>query len=175
MPRSLEEEFMDPNAKKTTLRMIPYGLYVLTAAHGDRVAAGTVNWVTQASFEPPLLAVGVKTDSHAHALIKESKAFALNVLGKGQQAMAFTFFKPAERQGATLSGEPFRAGSTGAPILTNTPAYVECRLVGTVEKGDHSIFVGEVVDAGVSKEPEGRADDATLWLKELGDKMFYGG
>ena len=74
-----------------------------------------------------------------------------------------------------LGHEPFRAGSTGAPILTNTPAYIECRLVGTVEKGDHSVFVGEVVDAGVSKEPEGRADDATLWLKELGDKVFYGG
>ncbi len=66
---------MDPNAKKTTLRMIPYGLYVLTAAHADgRVAAGTVNWVTQASFEPPLVAVGVKTDSHAHALIKDTKS-----------------------------------------------------------------------------------------------------
>src|SRR5439155_9715356 len=79
---------MDPNAKKTTLRMIPYGLYVLTAAGKDgQVAAGTVNWVTQASFEPPLVAVGVKTDSHAHALIKDTKAFALNVLGKGQQAL----------------------------------------------------------------------------------------
>ena len=166
---------MDPNAKKTALRMIPYGLYVLTAESPAGVAAATVNWVTQASFAPPLVAVGVKADSHAHALIKESNAFALNVLGKGQQAMAFTFFKPAERQGATISGEPFRAGSTGAPILANTPAYVECRLVATVEKGDHSVFVGEVVDAGVSKEPAGRADDATLWLKELGDKMFYGG
>src|SRR6266545_3757427 len=119
MPRTLEEESMDPNTKKTTLRMIPYGLYVLTAAHGERVAAGTVNWVTQASFEPPLLAVGVKTDSHAHALIKESKAFALNVLGKGQQAMAYTFFKPADKQGPTISGEPFRPGTTGSPILTN--------------------------------------------------------
>ena len=48
---------MDPNVKKTTLRMIPYGLYVLTAAHSDgRISAGTVNWVTQASFEPPLVA-----------------------------------------------------------------------------------------------------------------------
>src|SRR6266852_2589584 len=109
---------MDANAKKTTLRMIPYGLYVLTAANkGGQVAAATVNWVTQASFEPPLVAVGVKADSHAHAVIKESKAFALNVLGKGQQALAFSFFKPAD----------------------------------------------------------GRADDATLWLKDLGDKVFYGG
>jgi flavin reductase (DIM6/NTAB) family NADH-FMN oxidoreductase RutF len=167
---------MDANAKKTTLRMIPYGLYVLTAQHPDgRVAAATVNWVTQTSFEPPLVVVGVKADSGAHALIKDTKSFALNVLGKGQQAMAFTFFKPAERQGQTISGEPFRAGSTGAPILTNAPAFVECTLEATVEKGDHSIFVGKVVDAGLVKTPEGRADDATLWLKELGDKVFYGG
>src|SRR5262249_56805991 len=106
---------------------------------------------------------------------KESNAFALNILGKGQQAMAFTFFKPAERQGSTISGEAFHAGSTGSPVLDKTPAFVECRLVASVEKGDHSVFVGEVVDAGVGKEPEGRADDATLWLKELGDKVFYGG
>jgi flavin reductase (DIM6/NTAB) family NADH-FMN oxidoreductase RutF len=175
MPRTPEEESMDPNTKKTTLRMIPYGLYVLTAAHGERVAAGTVNWVTQASFEPPLLAVGVKTDSHAHALIKESKAFALNVLGKGQQAMAYTFFKPADKQGQTISGEPFRPGTTGAPILTNTPAFIECTLEATVEMGDHSIFVGKVVEVGLTKAPDGRADDATLWLKDLGDKVFYGG
>lgn len=166
---------MDPNAKKTALRMIPYGLFVLTAEGKGGVSAATVNWVTQASFAPPLVVVGVKTDSNAHALIKETKAFALNILGKGQGPMAFTFFKPAEKQGNTLSGEPYRAGSTGSPILTNCPAYVECKLVDTVEKGDHSVFVGEVVDAGVGKEPSGRADDATLWLKELGDKVFYGG
>jgi flavin reductase (DIM6/NTAB) family NADH-FMN oxidoreductase RutF len=167
---------MDPNAKKTALRMIPYGLFVLTAANkSGQAAAATVNWVTQVAFEPPLVAVGVKADSHAHALIKESSAFALNVLGKGQQAVAYTFFKPAERQGQTISGQPFRAGTTGAPILTDLPAFIECTLEATVEKGDHSVFVGKVVDAGLVRQPEGRADDATLWLKELGDKVFYGG
>ena len=55
---------MDANAKKTALRMIPYGLYVLTAEAPDgRVCASTVNWVTQTAFEPPLLVVGVKADS----------------------------------------------------------------------------------------------------------------
>ncbi len=167
---------MDANVKKTVLRMIPYGLYVLTAkGKDDSVAAATVNWVTQASFTPPLVVVGVKNDSHAHALIKESKAFALNVLGKGQQAMAYTFFKPATREGQAISGEPFRPGTTGAPILEQTPAFVECRLVDSIERGDHSIFVGEVVEAGQGKSPEGRADDATLWLKELGPNVFYGG
>lgn len=167
---------MDPNVRKTVLRMIPYGLYVLTAERADgTVAAATVNWVTQASFQPPLLAVGVKADSQAHAVIKASGAFALNVLGKGQQALAYTFFKPAERQGPTISGEPVRAGATGAPILANAPAFVECRLVETLERGDHSIFVGEVVEAGLGAAPAGRPDDATLWLRELGDKVFYGG
>jgi flavin reductase (DIM6/NTAB) family NADH-FMN oxidoreductase RutF len=167
---------MDANAKKTALRMIPYGLYVLTAkGKDDAVAAATVNWVTQASFAPPLVVVGVKADSHPHPLIKESRAFALNVLGKDQGAMAFTFFKPATREGQTISGEPFHWGSTGAPILERAPAFVECRLVDSVERGDHSIFVGEVVEAGLAKAPEGRADDATLWLKDLGPNIFYGG
>jgi flavin reductase (DIM6/NTAB) family NADH-FMN oxidoreductase RutF len=166
---------MDQDMKKTALRMIPYGLYVLTAESPTGTAAATVNWVTQASFQPPLVAVGVKADSPTHAIVKEANAFALNVLGKGQQAVAFTFFKTASRQGATISGEPVRTGVTGAPILTNAPAFVECRVVAMVEKGDHSIFVGEVVEAGVARPPEGRADDATLWLKDLGEKVFYGG
>ena len=108
---------MDANVKKTVLRMIPYGLYVLTAkGKDDTVTAATVNWVTQASFAPPLVVVGVKADSHPHPIIKESKAFALNVLGKDQGTMAFTFFKPATREGQKISGEPFRWGTTGAPM-----------------------------------------------------------
>ena len=167
---------MDANAKKTALRMIPYGLYVLTAQGKDgRVAAATVNWVTQTAFVPPLLVVGVKADSGAHSLIKESKAFALNILGKDHKDVAFTFFKPLEREGNTIGGQPFRTGSLGAPILEKVPAFVECALVETIEKGDHSIFVGEVKNAGVSQQPSGRPDDVTLTLKDLGDKIFYGG
>ncbi len=61
---------MDPNAKKTALRMIPYGLYVLTAEADGSTCAATVNWVTQASFEPPLLALGIKADSRVHNVAK---------------------------------------------------------------------------------------------------------
>lgn len=167
---------MDPQSKKTALRMIPYGLYVLTGEAKDgRVAAATINWVTQASFEPPLVAIGVKTDSGAHEIILESRAFALNVLGKGQQTLAFSFFKSLEREGDTIGGEPFSSGSLGAPILKNAAAFLECSLVDTVERGDHSLFVGEVVDAGVNAEISGRADDATLALGDLGESTFYGG
>ena len=55
------------------------------------------------------------------------------------------------------------------------PAFIECKLVETVQRGDHSVFVAEVVNAGVSKAPKGRPDDATLALRDLGEKTFYGG
>ncbi len=167
---------MDAQSKKTALRMIPYGLYVLTSESANgRVAAATVNWVTQASFEPPLVAVGVKKDSSAHEIIKESRVFALNVLGKGQQALAFKFFKALTREGDTIGGENFTKGASGAPILASTIAAIECKLVETIERGDHSIFLGEVVEASVPAVPVGRADDATLILKDLGENTFYGG
>ena len=167
---------MDAEAKKTALRMIPYGIYVLTAESKDgNVAAATVNWVTQSAFQPPLLAIGVKADSGAHAIIKETKVFALNMLGKDQKGQAFTFFKSLEREGNSIGGEPFRKGTLGAPILERAPAFVECSLVNTVEMGDHSIFVGEVKEAGVASPPSGRPDDAILAMRDLGDKVFYGG
>jgi flavin reductase (DIM6/NTAB) family NADH-FMN oxidoreductase RutF len=167
---------MDDNQRKTALRMIPYGLYVLTAeSKSGKVAAATVNWVTQASFNPPLVVVGVKADSLAHLAIKESRAFALNVLGKEQKDVAFTFFKPQEREETSIGGQPFQIGKTGSPIFENFPAFIECNLIETVEKGDHSVFVGEVVNAGVKKDPEGRADETVLWLKELGENIYYGG
>jgi flavin reductase (DIM6/NTAB) family NADH-FMN oxidoreductase RutF len=168
---------MDTAIKKTVLRMIPYGLYVLTAKGADgAVSAATINWVTQASFSPPLLAIGVKADSHVHSLVKQTGVFVLNILGKGQQAMAFTFFKPAVLQDNTISGESFHYGLTGAPIFDSVPAFVECKLVEMVEgKGDHSIIIAEVIDAGLVKQPDNRPDDVTLWLKDLGEKIFYGG
>ena len=153
--------------------MIPYGLYFMTAEDKDgRISAAIVNWVTQASFKPPLVAVSVKADSQIYDIVKTAGNFALNVFSNGQQGAAYAFFKPAERDRQTISSEPFHAGSTGAPVLENTPAFVVCRLVTTVEEGDHSIFVGKVVDAGVTQDPEGCADETTLMLKELGEKTF---
>ena len=156
--------------------MIPYGLYFMTAEDKDgRISAAIVNWVTQASFKPPLVAVSVKADSQIYDIVKTAGNFALNVLGKRQHGTAYAFFKPAERDGQKISGKLFRKGSTGAPVLEKTPAFVECRLVTTVEEGDHYIFVGKVGDAGVTQEPEGRADEVTLLLKELGEKTVYSG
>jgi flavin reductase (DIM6/NTAB) family NADH-FMN oxidoreductase RutF len=166
---------MDNQIKQTVLRMIPYGLYVLTASDGENYAAATVNWVTQASFQPPLVVAAVKEDSHAHQLIMHTNKFALNVLGKQQGPMAFTFFRPTEVDGQTLSGERFSPGVTGAPILNKAPAFMECEVRGIVPFGDHTVFVGEVIEVGLNAEVEGRPDEASLWLKDLGENIFYGG
>ena len=167
---------MDADAKKTALRMIPYGIYVLTTKSTDgAIAAATVNWVTQTAFEPPLIAVGVKHDSGAYGILKESRAFTLNMLGKGQQGAAFAFFKATEQDGATLNGHGFTAGANGAPILDDAQASVECRVVEVIERGDHHVVLGEVTAAQVATAPTGRPDEAILEMKDLGEKIFYGG
>ena len=69
----------------------------------------------------------------------------------------------------------FHNEATYSQLLGNGKAFVECVLVDTIEKGDHSIFIGEVKDAGVAVQPSGRPDDAILAMRDLGDKVFYGG
>ena len=167
---------MDADAKKTALRMIPYGLFVLTADDGKGgVAAATVNWVTQASFGPPLVAVGVKADSHGRSHLAVGKHFGLSMLGKDQKDVAFTFFKPTVVEGNKLSGQPYHKGTTGVPILDNAIAAVEFKVTNIVEGGDHHVVIGEAVEAHVMKPPAGRPDAAILEMKDLGDNVFYGG
>ncbi len=167
---------MDQDAKKAALRMIPYGIYVLTAEDGQgNVAAATVNWVTQTAFAPPLVVVGVKTDSGAYPIIKNTKKFILNMLGKDAKGVAFTFFKPTQLEDGKLSGQSIHPGANGLPILDSALAAVECNVTDIVEQGDHHIVVGEVVEAHLPKPVTGRPDAAILEMKDLGDNVFYGG
>ena len=167
---------MNADAKKAVLRMIPYGIYVLTADDGKgNVGAATVNWVTQTAFAPPLVVVGVKTDSGAYQAVKSARSFALNMLGKDAKGLAFTFFKPAAVADGKISGQAYRKGTTGAPLLEAAAGAVECKVTTIVEQGDHHIVVGEVVEAHLPKPFTGRPDAAILEMKELGDNVFYGG
>ncbi len=167
---------MNNDAKKTTLRMIPYGIYVLTADDGKGgIAAATVNFVMQSSFAPPLVVVGVKADSGAYQVVKAAGKFALNMLGKDQKPLAFAFFRPADVKEGKLSGQAYRPGTTGAPILTEAPAAVECTVKSILAEGDHHIVIGEVVEAHLMKPPSGRPDAAILEMKDLGENVFYGG
>lgn len=167
---------MNEADRKIALRMIPYGIYVMTAAGKDGALAGaTVNWATQTSFAPPLLAIGVKADSGVYHAARESGHFVLNMLGKGQQGPAFTFFKPAVLEDGKLSGEEVAWAANGAPLLKSAPAAVECRVAQVVELGDHHTFIAEVTGVHMHRYPEGRPDLDILEMKDLGEKVFYGG
>jgi flavin reductase (DIM6/NTAB) family NADH-FMN oxidoreductase RutF len=160
---------MDPQDKKLALRSINYGLYVLTSADGDELAAAGVNWLSQASFDPPLVMVAVKADNDSHSVIQRTGAFAVNVLADDQLEIGSAFFRTTVVEGDTMNGYRFeRAPETGAPLLVDLPYWFEARVTDTVPRGDHTIFVGEVVGAGV-RDPEA----TPLLLRTTG--MNYGG
>ena len=158
---------MDEQDKKTALRMIPYGLYVMTAVgKGAAPAAATINWVTQTSFAPPLLALGVRPDSGVYGAATETGHFVLNILGKGQQAAAFTFFKPAQLEDGKLSGEEIGWAANGAPIIKSAAASIECRVAQVVELGDQITAQG-VYPGGQSGNPGSKWYDnmVDIWAK----------
>ncbi len=158
---------MDEEAKKTVLRMIPYGLYVLGAGSGDDVSMATVNWVTQTAFAPPLLVMGVKNDSKTHELMKASRTFALSMLKTGQKDAAYAFFKPSAPEGGKINGFAFTPAGNGCPTLDDSAGDVEGEIREIYENGDHSVFIGEVTEAVLHDASE------PLTLKEIGAN--YGG
>ena len=158
---------MDADHKKTTLRQISYGLYVVSSAAEDLVGADTVNWLSQASFGPPLVMVAIKTDSNLHAAAEKSGAFGVNFLSASQGELAQDFFRPTSIEGGLLNGHPFKLGATGSPVLDEVYAFLECRVSDKLALGDHTVFVGEVV------EVEHRREDKPLEM--WGTGWFYGG
>ena len=125
----------------------------MTAAAGNEVAASTVTWLSQASFKPPRIMAAVRVASGVHALVGQSGAFALHILGQDQQELAATFFKPVVvGDSRTLSGYAYEPGPvTGAPLFLDLPAWLEAQVVETVQGGDHTIFVADIVNVGLRK------------------------
>ena len=99
---------------------------MLTAESGDEVGSGTINWPTQTSFDPPLLAIGVKSDTKSLANIKASGAMALSFLGAGQGDLAFAFFGDVAVEGDEFVTKDkriaFERTGGGAIVLKDAPA-----------------------------------------------------
>lgn len=140
---------LDLEAKKRVLRQLSYGLYAVTAAHdGDR-GVFTANWLTQASFDPPLVVVSVENDSSTLPLIRADGRFAVCPLAEGQRDLAAGLGKPRARAGdkfATLDLATV-ASASGPPVLADALGYVVCRVVGELPAGDSALVLGEVVEA----------------------------
>ena len=157
--------------RRRVLWTMPSGLYVIGSRSGERRNAMTANWVTQVSFDPKLLAVSVEREAFTHELIAEGQVFSCNIIDREDRAIVRKFTKPVDvdLDARTLNGFPFHDGVTGAPILDQAVAFVDCAVRQTVDVGDHSLFIGEVLDAGFSKAE----DTPVLGMQDT--RMNYGG
>jgi flavin reductase (DIM6/NTAB) family NADH-FMN oxidoreductase RutF len=155
---------LDEQAKKTLLRKIPHGLYICGVKEGEEVNAFTASWVMQSSFKPPLVVNCVRQDSRSHAMIKASGVFALSFLEDGQKELAQKFFQPRRRIENKFEDVEFYTGpETGCPIISDTLGYVECQVVGAIEHGDHTVFVGEVIGSAIHREGDPLLLESTGW------------
>ncbi len=119
----------DPDIKKQSLRQITCGLHVLSAQSEEAAGAGTVNWLSQASFDPPLIMAAAKADSGLHSVIEKSGAFAVNFLSADQKDMAQDFFRPTEVAGNKINGMSSRWALRGRLywILSMPMSNARCR------------------------------------------------
>jgi flavin reductase (DIM6/NTAB) family NADH-FMN oxidoreductase RutF len=130
-----------------------YGIYVLTTRHEDVINGMIASWVSQVSFDPPLIMVAVHPNRYSHVLLKKSGHFALHILAREQKDMLVRFKGPdAKEKFASLS---WSEGETGCPLLADCIGCMECRITQTLAPGNHTLFVGEVVNAicNVQKTP----------------------
>jgi flavin reductase (DIM6/NTAB) family NADH-FMN oxidoreductase RutF len=154
---------MDPAVKKKVLRMFTYGLYAITAKDGENLSAMTANWLTQASFEPPMLVLAVENDSHTRQVLEANGAFAVNIYASGQREFAGQLARTFAKHPEKTSGLSWKPGpATGSPLLDEALAWVECRIANSLAAGDHILYVAEVVGVGQNREGE------PLTLKEAG-------
>jgi flavin reductase (DIM6/NTAB) family NADH-FMN oxidoreductase RutF len=144
---------MDPKIKQKVLRLLTNGMYVITSRSGQRYGAATITWVSQASFKPPLLMVALRKDGSVYQCLAESRIAVLHILDDAQRNLAQKFFAATEQSRGTLNGEPYSEGKTGAPVLDNLGAYLECKVIEIVEKhGDHAVAILEATDAVIRRD-----------------------
>lgn len=136
-------------------RRLTNGVYVIGVSHDGRSNAFTAAWVTQVSFDPLLVAISVNPENFSFGLLQASGVFVLNVLRAGQVDLARHFGTQSGRQMDKLTGQRWRAGPLGAPIILDGAAYLECRVFGTVPAGDHELVLSHVVGGEILTDAAG--------------------
>ena len=136
------------------LRLLSSGLYVLTACAADTLHAAAVSWVSQVSFQPPLVLVALRRNSHLAHAVRRGHRFALNILESDQMDLAERFLASMtlSAEEKTIAGLAFRSSPAHCPLLTDALGWLECRLAAEPPSpGDHSLLLGEVTGAGIRR------------------------
>lgn len=157
--------------RRRILWSMPTGLFVLGSAHEGRRNLMTLNWGMQVATTPKVIAVSVETEAVTHALVRDGGVFSLNLISRADRAIVRKFVKPLVDEGdpSHLGGFAVRAHSTGAPVLEQAVAWLDCEVRGALEFTSHTVFAGEVVDCG------GEFSDETEFLRMEDTRMSYGG
>ncbi len=148
------------------LRMLSNGVYVLTTCLEETLHAASVTWVTQVSFQPPLVLVALQKNSRLVEAVRRAHRFALNILAAEQQPIAANFLQHFTTSSTSpqLSEFAYRPGSSRCPLLVDAPAWLECRFAAEpATPGDHSLVLGEVTGAGVRRQAPGLVLKDTPW------------
>ncbi len=166
-----DEQVEYDKLRRRALWSLPYGLYIVGSRAGERRNGMTLNWATQLSFDPKLIGIGVEQTAFTHELIVEGRVFSLCTVAREDRAIVRKFTKPVEVDVAarTLNGFAYHDGVTGAPILDQAPAFLDCEVRESLALGGHTLFVGEIVDCGF------QADEETELLRMEDTRMNYGG
>jgi flavin reductase (DIM6/NTAB) family NADH-FMN oxidoreductase RutF len=145
---------MDEAAKKEALRLFTYGLYAITVGDDLQQNAFTANWVSQVSFDPPLVMLSIENDSVSLPIIRRTGLFAVNVYASDQRELAGLLGKSYSKHPEKTAGITFGAGETGCPVLLEGLAYVECRVRGEMLAGDSTLLLANVEGATVLRRAE---------------------
>jgi len=153
MPERMPERTVGSDRFRAALAHLAAGVVIVTTRDTDGEPHGmTATAVCSVSVEPPLVMVCMARDAATHGVVTRSGIFALNFLPSSEEALARRF--------ATQSDDKFgdvasAAGETGAPVLEGALAHCDCAVVHAVPAGDHTIFIGRVVGAGVQADAPG--------------------
>lgn len=120
------------------------GVTVLTALHEGRRFGTTASAITSLSLDPPMLVACMNLQSATGQAISEAGAFAVNVLGEEQDALAMHF---ARKGPDKFDGLQFATGVRGQPLLEGALAHLQCRVVDQAYGGTHVVYIAEIEDA----------------------------
>ena len=135
---------------------LSYGMYVVGSRKGNKINAQIANTVIQVCSDPPTISVCINKGNLTHEFIKDSKVFSVSVLSQ-ETPLSFIgrFGFKSGRDMNKFEGVNYKVGETKAPIvLDNALSYMEAKMISSLDTKTHTIFVGELVDAGVLKEGE---------------------
>lgn len=129
------------------------GVTVITTKGPDEPYGMTANAFSSVSLDPPLILVCVIKGTLGADSIERNGIFAVNVLSEAQEPISRYFASKSRPRGPDAFQEISHAhAATGAPIIDDTAAYLDCRLAASHEAGDHVIFIGEVMALGINPE-----------------------